>query len=49
WNKPLEIGLCNKADVRYADISPEVTLTNGAKFDLDINPFVYTLGYSYKF
>ncbi|EPQ6306096.1 OmpW family protein, partial [Acinetobacter baumannii] len=36
-------------DVRYADISPEVTLTNGAKFDLDINPFVYTLGYSYKF
>lgn len=36
-------------DVRYADLSPEVTLEDGTKFDLDINPFVYTLGYSYKF
>lgn len=39
-------------DVRYADISPEVTIDPSIanyKFDLDINPFVYTLGYSYKF
>lgn len=39
-------------DVRYADISPEVTIDPSVanyKFDLDINPFVYTLGYSYKF
>ena len=39
-------------DVRYADLSPEVTLTDavgGDKFDLDIDPIVYTLGYSYKF
>ncbi|NNP68301.1 OmpW family outer membrane protein [Acinetobacter sp. Ac_5812] len=36
-------------DVRYADISPEVTLVDGTKFDLDLNPVVYTLGYSYKF
>lgn len=37
------------ADVRYADLSPEVTLTTGDKFDLDIDPIVYTIGYSYKF
>lgn len=40
------------ADVRYADLSPEVTLhqsVGGGKFDLDIDPIVYTLGYSYKF
>lgn len=39
-------------DARYAQISPEVTLTEaagGAKFDLDIDPMVYTIGYSYKF
>ena len=36
-------------DVRYADLSPEVKLVNGTKFDLDLNPMVYTLGYSYKF
>jgi outer membrane protein len=36
-------------DVRYADISPEVKLVDGTKFDLDLNPVVYTLGYSYKF
>ncbi|QIO07084.1 OmpW/AlkL family protein [Acinetobacter shaoyimingii] len=39
-------------DVRYADLSPKVTLTpaaGGQKFDLDIDPLVYTIGYSYKF
>jgi outer membrane protein len=36
-------------DVRYADLSPEVKLVDGTKFDLDLNPVVYTLGYSYKF
>lgn len=39
-------------DVRYADLSPEVRLIDavgGQKFDLDINPIVYTLGYSYRF
>ena len=36
-------------DARYAQISPEVTLIDGTKFDLDIDPMVYTLGYSYKF
>ena len=35
-------GECICRCMRYADLSPEVTLTNGAKFDLDINPFVYT-------
>ncbi|OTG62243.1 hypothetical protein B9T29_07550 [Acinetobacter sp. ANC 3903] len=41
------------ADVRYAQISPEVTVKAGdttvAQFDLDIDPLVYTIGYSYKF
>lgn len=41
-------------DARYAQISPEVKITGAdgvqmAKFDLDIDPMVYTLGYSYKF
>ena len=43
-------------DVRYADLSPEVTLDDAtalavgkSKFDLDIDPVVYTIGYSYKF
>lgn len=40
-------------DARYAQISPEVKLSDAdgtfAKFDLDIDPMVYTLGYSYKF
>jgi outer membrane protein len=37
-------------DARYAQISPEVTLINNlGKFDLDIDPMVYTLGYSFKF
>lgn len=37
------------ADVRYADLNPEVTLTTGTEFKLDIDPVIYTLGYSYKF
>ena len=41
------------ADVRYAQLSPEVKVSAGgaeiAKFDLDIDPLVYTIGYSYKF
>lgn len=42
------------ADVRYAQLSPEVTVktaagATAAKFDLDIDPIVYTIGYSYKF
>ena len=40
-------------DARYAQLSPEVKLSDAggtfAKFDLDIDPMVYTLGYSYKF
>ena len=43
-------------DARYAQLSPEVTLTadtaaalEAEKFDLDIDPMVYTIGYSYKF
>ena len=36
-------------DARYADISPKVKLVDGTKFKLDLNPMVYTLGYSYKF
>ncbi|TCB67874.1 OmpW/AlkL family protein [Acinetobacter sp. ANC 4178] len=43
-------------DVRYADLSPEVTLDDATaqavgknKFDLNIDPIVYTIGYSYKF
>lgn len=41
-------------DLRYADISPEVSVSLGGaplvpNFDLDINPLVYTAGYSYKF
>jgi len=36
-------------DARYAQISPEVEITGVPKFDLDIDPMVYTLGYSYKF
>ena len=36
-------------DVHYADLSPEVTLTNNDKFNVDIDPIIYTLGYSYKF
>ena len=38
-------------DARYAQLSPEVTLSGdvAAQFDLDIDPMVYTIGYSYKF
>lgn len=41
-------------DARYAQISPEVTVKDASgnqitKFDLDIDPMVYTLGYSYRF
>lgn len=37
------------ADVRYADVSSDLKL-NGAKIGtLDVNPWVYTVGYSYKF
>ena len=40
-------------DARYAQLSPEVTVKAGGttvkKFDLDIDPMVYTIGYSYKF
>ena len=40
-------------DARYAQLSPEVTVKAGdvtaAKFDLDIDPVIYSLGYSYKF
>ena len=36
-------------DVRYADLNPEVTLKDDTKFKLNIDPIVYTLGYSYKF
>ncbi|OTG85722.1 hypothetical protein B9T31_11240 [Acinetobacter sp. ANC 4558] len=38
-------------DVRYADLDPKVTLNddNNTKFKLNIDPVVYTLGYSYKF
>lgn len=37
------------ADVRYAQISPEVKIDGVDKFDLDIDPLVYSIGYSYKF
>lgn len=42
------------ADVRYAQISPEVNVkaadgTQIANFDLDIDPLVYTVGFGYKF
>lgn len=37
------------ADVRYAQISPEVQIEGISNFDLDIDPIIYTLGYSYKF
>lgn len=37
------------ADVRYAQQSPEVKIETVQSFDLDIDPLVYTIGYSYKF
>lgn len=36
-------------DVRYAELSPKVTVNDTTKFNLNIDPVVYTLGYSYKF
>lgn len=41
-------------DARYADIKTDVTITNAAGTevkagDLKVNPWVYTLGYSYRF
>lgn len=36
-------------DARYAQLSPEVKIEGVSKFDLDIDPMVYTIGYSYKF
>lgn len=36
-------------DARYAQLSPEVQIDGEKLTDLDINPIVYTLGYSYKF
>ena len=36
-------------DARYAQISPEVEVKGVTTFDLDIDPMVYTIGYSYKF
>lgn len=36
-------------DARYANLKPNVRLVGGTKFDLDVNPMVYTLGYSYRF
>lgn len=35
-------------DVRYADLNPKVETAVG-NFNLDIDPVIYTLGYSYKF
>ncbi|SEL63359.1 OmpW/AlkL family protein [Acinetobacter sp. DSM 11652] len=37
------------ADVRYADLNPEVTVDGTTKFKLDIDPVIYSIGYSYKF
>ncbi|MEG1273510.1 MAG: OmpW family protein, partial [Acinetobacter sp.] len=36
-------------DVRYAQLSPDVEVENVTSFDLDIDPVIYSLGYSYKF
>lgn len=36
-------------DARYAQLSPEIQIEGLQSFDLDIDPMVYTIGYSYKF
>lgn len=36
-------------DARYAQLSPEVEVKGVTTFDLDIDPMIYTIGYSYKF
>ena len=37
------------ADVRYADVKSDLTLDGTNIGELEVNPWVYTLGYSYKF
>ena len=37
------------ADVRYADIATDVELNGTNLGELEVNPWVYTIGYSYKF
>lgn len=37
------------ADVRYADLNPKVKVNDQTEFKLDIDPLIYTVGYSYKF
>lgn len=37
------------ADVRYADIATDVELNGTNLGELEVNPWVYTVGYSYKF
>ncbi len=37
------------ADVRYADISTDVEVNGANLGELEVNPWVYTVGYSYKF
>lgn len=36
-------------DARYAQLSPEVEVKGVTTFDLDIDPMIYSIGYSYKF
>ncbi|KJV37581.1 OmpW/AlkL family protein [Acinetobacter brisouii] len=36
-------------DVRYADISTDIKVDGTKQGSLDINPVVYTIGYSYRF
>ena len=36
-------------DARYADINTDITVDGNDAGSLDVNPWVYTLGYSYKF
>lgn len=36
-------------DARYAKLKTEVEVNDTLKFDLDIDPVVYSLGYSYRF
>ncbi|WP_326518663.1 OmpW/AlkL family protein [Acinetobacter sp. CAAS 2-6] len=37
------------ADVRYADIATDVEVNGANLGELEVNPWVYTVGYSYKF
>ena len=36
-------------DVRYADINTDIKIDGDKKGSLDVNPVVYTIGYSYRF